>query len=163
MFRSLFPFRRLLATSFLLVFVNVLAGQCYCATMRQQPVNKSASQLAAKPAPMLPGHACCRAAAAAKAKKAASKQAFSTQKKHSSGSDNCCRNKAASLVATPSDPAAKVLASLAPALLPAAADFAFRPALAGQWDRTAPVRLVSPQHLPPKIPDIRIFIQSLTV
>jgi hypothetical protein len=32
-----------------------------------------------------------------------------------------------------------------------------------QWDRTQPVLLVARRQLKPKIPDIRIFIQSLTV
>ena len=32
-----------------------------------------------------------------------------------------------------------------------------------QWDRTRPVLLVARRQLTPKIPDIRIFIQSLTV
>ncbi|RYE04708.1 MAG: hypothetical protein EOP33_08755 [Rickettsiaceae bacterium] len=61
MFRSLFPFRRLLATSFLLVFVNVFVGQCWCATVN--PVSEAprpaavTHHLAKKPAhPGCHGH-----------------------------------------------------------------------------------------------------------
>ena len=125
MFRSLFPFRRLLATSFLLVFVNVLAGQCYCASLRQAAGAQLGTNTAAKPAPMAPGHACCRAAAAKEAAMAAKPTATSHQK-HPSGADDCCRKKAASLVATLDGAAAKALAE-APALLPAPLSFHFRP------------------------------------
>ena len=61
--------------------------------------------------------------------------------------------------------AAAVVAAYAAAeaLLPAALDVQFSALAAGHWDRTAAVRLVLPQHLPPKIPDIRIFLRSLTV
>ena len=160
MFHSLFPFRRLLATSFLLVFVNVLAGQCYCASLR--PTASKTVSTAAKPAPMAPGHACCRAAAAAKAKHtAATKPAASSHKKHPVGADDCCRKKAASVVAGLDNPTAKLLAP-APALLPEDVIFSFRPR-AGQWNRKLAVQLVPRGHLPPKIPDIRIFIQSLIV
>ncbi len=60
MFRSLFPFRRLLATSFLLVFVNVFVGQCWCATVNPGPAMQMAvveHPVAAKPThPGCPGH-----------------------------------------------------------------------------------------------------------
>ena len=160
MFRSLFPFRRLLATSFLLVFVNVLAGQCYCASLRRAAGAQPGTNTATKPAPMAPGHACCRAAAVKEAAMAA-KPTAASHHQHPSGADDCCRKKAASLVATLDGAAAKALAE-APALLPAPLSFHFRP-LAGQWNRTLPVQLVPRRYLPPKIPNIRIFIQSLTV
>ena len=162
MIRRLFPFRRLLATSFLLVFVNVWAGQCYCASLRSAAAGaRQPGRSAAKPAPMAPGHACCRAAAAKKAGRLAAKSAGNSHQPHPSGADDCCRKKAASLLATLDAAAAKALAD-APALLPAPLSFHFRP-LAGQWNRTLPVQLVPRRQLPPKIPDIRIFIQSLTV
>ena len=159
MFRHLFPFRRLLATSFLLVFVNVLAGQCWCAT-RQQPAARATAKTAA-PAPMAPDHACCRAAAARKATAGMTKQRAATREKQPK-SDDCCRKKAAALVATPHKPGHQAVLPLAPAVLPETVAPNMRP-LAGQWSRTLPVQLVPPRHLPPKIPDIRIFIQSLTV
>ncbi len=157
MFRSLFPFRRLLATSFLLVFVNVFVGQCWCATVNPMP---AALPMAAmthheveKPAhPGCHGHG------------AVSKH----QEKHdghpakSSTNHDCCKDKSASLLSSLTAPVEKHLLTAAPALLPAATAFYFQP-LAGKWHRTAAVALVPPRHLPPKIPDIRIFIQSLTV
>ncbi|MDQ2794401.1 MAG: hypothetical protein M3Y12_10405, partial [Bacteroidota bacterium] len=75
---------------------------------------------------------------------------------------DCCKDKSASLLSSLTTPSQKHLLISAPAVLPTAIEFHFRP-LAGQWDRTATVSLVSPRHLKPKIPDIRIFIQSLTV
>ena len=162
MFRSLFLFRRLLATSFLLVFVNVFAGQCYCASMRQAvAAGPTQNAPAAKPAPMQPGHACCKAAAR-KGKLATSPAAKPPHQQKHSDKGNCCKDKSATLLSSLSTPAEKQLFTLAPALLPEAPAFHFRPA-AGQWNQASAVTLVLREHLPPKIPDIRIFIQSLTV
>ncbi|WP_035567973.1 hypothetical protein [Hymenobacter sp. IS2118] len=162
MFRSLFPFRRLLATSFLLVFVNVFAGQCYCAGMRQAAaIGLAQNKPAARPAPMAPGHACCQATAR-KGKVATRPDAKQQhQQKHSDKGD-CCKDKSATLLSSLTTPAEKQLFALAPALLPTATAFHFRPA-AGAWNPARAVTLVLREHLPPKIPDIRIFIQSLTV
>ncbi|WP_426059828.1 hypothetical protein [Hymenobacter sp. B1770] len=162
MFRSLFPFRRLLATTFLVVFVNVLAGQCWCATLKvPRATNVTLVQQAAKK----PAHAGCHGHGAT----AKNDQGSTAQKKAShqhsskkSSTDDCCRDKTASLLSSLTTPAEKHLFSPAPALLPAATEFHFRP-LAGKWNRTAAVALVPARHLKPKIPDIRIFIQSLTV
>ena len=165
MFRSLFLFRRLLATSFLLVFVNVFAGQCYCASMRQVAATGATqatqNESAAKSAPMQPGHACCKAAAR-KGKLATSPAAKPPHQQKHSDKGNCCKDKSASLLSSLTTPAEKQLFTLAPALLPEAPAFHFRPA-AGQWNQASAVTLVLREHLPPKIPDIRIFIQSLTV
>ena len=162
MFRSLFLFRRLLATSFLLVFVNVFAGQCYCASMRQvAATGPTQNEPAAKPAPMQPGHACCKAAAR-KGKLATSPAAKSPHQQKHSDKGNCCKDKSATLLSSLTTPAEKQLFTLAPVLLPEATAFHFRPA-AGQWNQASAVTLVLREHLPPKIPDIRIFIQSLTV
>ncbi len=157
MFRSLFPFRRLLATSFLLVFVNVFVGQCWCATVN--PVSEAprpaavTHHLAKKPAhPGCHGHG-------------AMAEHHAKQKGHSpksSRNHDCCKDKSASLLSSLTTPAQKHLLIPAPAIMPTAIEFHFRP-LAGKWDRTATVALVPIRHLKPKIPDIRIFIQSLTV
>ncbi|MCC2547445.1 hypothetical protein LJY25_13400 [Hymenobacter sp. BT175] len=157
MFRSLFLFRRLLATSFLVVFVNVFVGQCYCASLSAPKAPATKTRAVAAPAPMKPGHACCRKAA--ERRDQASRKA--QHQKHA-GADGCCRQKSATLLASLSSEATKQLLSPAPAVLPATPDFHF-PAAPVKWDPTVAVRLVPPQHLPPKIPDIRIFLQSLTV
>lgn len=160
MFRSLFPFRRLLATSFLLVFVNVFVGQCFCATINPvlaAPVAKAS--VAKKPThPGCHGHDKARA----QTKSAKTKQAHSKHGPRPAGKENCCKDNSAAILKSLATPGEKQLLSPAPALLPASNDFFFRPA-AGQWDRTHAVVLVLREHLPPKIPDIRIFIQSLTV
>ena len=157
MFRSLFPFRRLLATSFLLVFVNVFVGQCWCATLNPLPVAPRLAAAAHQQVekPMHPG---CHG-------HGAMAEHHTKQKGHSpksSRNHDCCKDKSASLLSSLTTPAQKHLLIPAPAILPTAIEFHFRP-LAGKWDRTATVALVPPRHLKPKIPDIRIFIQSLTV
>jgi hypothetical protein len=157
MFRSLFPFRRLLATSFLLVFVNVFVGQCYCATVNQPMAARLMASHCADTPPAKPSHPGCHGHA-----KANKKSGAGHQHKKSSRSHDCCKDKSASLLSSLATPSQKQLLSPAPALLPDAVAFHFRP-LAGQWNRTLPVQLVPRRHLPPKIPDIRIFIQSLTV
>jgi hypothetical protein len=157
MFRSLFPFRRLLATSFLLVFVNVFVGQCWCASVNPAqmapPMAAMSHHETEKPAhPGCHGHG-------------AVAEHHGKHKGHpakSGTNHDCCKDKSASLLSSLTSPAQKQLLVPAPALLPEAMDFHFRPA-AGKWDRTCAVTLVPREHLPPKIPDIRIFIQSLTV
>jgi len=159
MFRSLFPFRRLLATSFLLVFVNVFVGQCYCATLNPAP----AAPLVKAPVANTPGHPGCHGHNPAKAAQELAKAKHPhDHKSNTSDKEDCCKDNSAAILKSLATPGEKQLLSPAPALLPASSDFFFRPA-AGQWDRTHSVVLVLREHLPPKIPDIRIFIQSLTV
>ena len=156
MFRHLFPFRRLLATSFLLVFVNVFVGQCWCAT--GGPVS-AATVASYHKQPAKPSHPGCHGHGGALAKQKG-KAKHSHEK--SGVKHDCCKDKSASLLSSLSGPSHKHLLMPAPAVLPTATAFHFRPR-AGKWDRTGAVALVRPRHLKPKIPDIRIFIQSLTV
>ena len=175
MFHRLHRFRRLLATTFLAVFVNVLVGQCWCTTGQPgpaagQPTAAGAAKsccpamaAAAAPAPK----SCCghgRATAPAAGQVATAPHRGGQPAPHSSGNHNCCRNKSASLLAALAAPAGQHLLPLAPALLPEVAAFYFPPrAATAEWGHPAAVRRMPPRHLPPKIPDIRIFIQSLTV
>jgi hypothetical protein len=157
MFRSLFPFRRLLATSFLLVFVNVFVGQCWCASVKPAPMAPPMTAMGHHEATK-PAHPGCHGHGAVA-------EHHGKHKGHPAKSPrnhDCCKDKSASLLSSLTTPAQKHLFTPAPAVLPAAIEFHFRP-LAGKWDRTATVALVPPRHLKPKIPDIRIFIQSLTV
>lgn len=166
MFRHLFPCRRLLATSFLLVFVNVFVGQCWCATINP-PVRGGASlpppagHCAADAPAAKSSHPGCHGHGVAQARNDYHKGAHPTRK--SQRSHDCCKDKSASLLSSPTTPAEKQLFTPAPALLPAALIFHFPALAAGQWDRTAAVRLVPPQHLPSKIPNIHIFLRSLTI
>ena len=159
MFRHLFPFRRLLATSFLLVFVNVLAGQCWCATTN--PASAAPALVAKVTAPEKPAHPGCpghgKAANPTPTQGKHPHQPVKPFDKH-----GCCKDNSASVLSSLTTPGEKHLLAPAPALPPANNDFFFRPA-AGQWNRTQAVILVLRERLPPKIPDIRIFIQSLTV
>ena len=148
MYRHLFRFRRLLATSFLLVFVNVFVGQCWCAVLN--PVPAAGSTVAARPAhPGCKGHGGAR-------------KAHRNGHGRTTGAHDCCKDKSATVLAALARPTSQQWQLVAPALLPAAADAYFRPA-AGQWRRAATARPVPRWHWPPKIPDIRVFIQSLTV
>ncbi|MCB2379212.1 hypothetical protein LGH70_16555 [Hymenobacter sp. BT635] len=160
MFRSLFPFRRLLATSFLLVFVNVFVGQCWCATLNSALAAPVTQAVAAKK----PSHPGCHGhgKTTARQKPANASHDHGLGGSQPAGKQECCQDNSAAILKSLVVPAEKQLLSHAPALLPASNDFFFRPA-AGQWDRTHAVVLVLREHLPPKIPDIRIFIQSLTV
>ena len=159
MFHRLLHFRRLLATTFLIVFVNVFVGQCWCATANPTLRNPAAgSAHCSMPAPATAAHACCQAMAKAGKHGAISRRpAKKTSSKH-----DCCKDKSASLLASLTIPAEKHLIGPALAVLPTAIEFHFR-SLAAQWNRTGAVVLVPPRQLKPKIPDIRIFIQSLTV
>ena len=157
MFRTLFPIRRLLATSFLLVFVNVFVGQCWCATVNPMPVAPPMAALGHHEVEK-PAHPGCHGHGAV----AEHHGKHEGHPSKSTSNHDCCKDKSASLLSSLTSPVEKDLLVSAPAVLPTAIAFHFRP-LAGQWDRTATVTLVSPRHLRPKIPDIRIFIQSLTV
>ena len=158
MFRSLFPFRRLLATSFLLVFVNVFVGQCWCATV--YPVQSAPSMEAmGHHEAQKPAHPGCHGHGVVAEHQPKQKHGHPTK---STRNHDCCKDKSVSLLSSLTTPAQKHLFIPAPAVLPMAIAFHFRP-LAGRWDRTATVALFAPRQLKPKIPDIRIFIQSLTV
>jgi hypothetical protein len=158
MYRSLYPFRRLLSTSFLLVFVNVFLGQCWCATVNATPLEQPARALL----PQKPTHPGCHGHGKAMAQPTAAGRHEHKSDSKSTGTHECCKDKSASLLSSLTTPAEKHLMPPAPALVPVTPDFYFRPAT-GHWDRTRAVILVPREHLPPKIPDIRIFIQSLTV
>lgn len=158
MLRNLFLFRRLLATSFLLVFVNVFVGQCWCATVNPAAAAPRAMDLAHHKTVEKPAHPGCHG-------HGAPAEHSSKHRGHSSKSTSrhdCCKDKSASLLSSLTAPVQKQLLVLAPAVLPAAIAFHFRPR-ASQWARNQSVTLVPARHLKPKIPDIRIFIQSLTV
>ncbi|WP_460578025.1 hypothetical protein [Hymenobacter coalescens] len=151
-----------MATSFLLVFVNVFVGQCWCAVINPvvaAPVPKTLPPVGKPTHAGCHGHA-TKQPAPANAKHAQQKSESKPGK--SAGSHDCCKDNSAAVFKSLATPGEKQLLAPAPALLPVASDFFFRPA-AGRWDRSRSVVLVPRKHLPPKIPDIRIFIRSLTV
>jgi hypothetical protein len=156
MFRTLFPFHRLLATSFLLVFVNVLVGKCWCATNNLPQPAASMAAMCHHKAP--PAHLGCHEHVSTVAQHP--KQPGHLPK--STRCPDCSKNKAASLLSSLTAAIQKNVVTPVPAILPVVMELFFRPQ-AGKWDRTGVVALVPPRHLKPKIPDIRIFIQSLIV
>lgn len=159
--------RRLTAMTFLVIFLNVTVGQCLCAVARPQPLTTGTGTAA-------PSHPGCAGHAEAKPVAHAHHEAHEhvghkphlhDSSKRSTGKTNhdCCKDKSASVLAGLSAPSVSKLVPGVPMWLspPPVLDFSFARFTA--WNRAQAVLLVPPQHLPPKIPDIRIYIQSLTV
>ncbi|MDU0371960.1 hypothetical protein ACFPAF_16280 [Hymenobacter endophyticus] len=142
-----------MATTFLVVFVNMWLGHCVCAanlSSRAGAAHATASK------PMAPGCQQQRTATLA------IHQGTPAHDQQLSAGHDCCQGKLVAKQTLLAAAVEKQLHSPAPALLPEATSFFFQPA-ASHWDPTAAVVLVSRQVLPPKIPDIRIFIGSLTI
>lgn len=76
---------------------------------------------------------------------------------------NGCGTHVATFFASLGNPPAVAMAPAAPLWLsqPPVLDFSF--ARGEAWVHEQPVALVPPRHLKPKIPDVRVFIQSLTI
>lgn len=140
MLHSFYHFRRLLATTCLVVFANVLVGQCWCASAR----------------PARAAHSGCRRAAAGPA--GCCRPAPSGHHTHS----GCCRDQKASLLTRLGQPAGPATLLPGPALLPVALALPPQP-WADRRNHRRAVRRGPAQQLPPKIPDIRICLRSLTV
>lgn len=97
-------------------------------------------------------HSCC------------AKKAAEAQRKQSKKAECCTHEKAAKWADVPDGPLVKLLHDGSQALDLPPSTFEWQPARwAGAWDCTLAVRLVPPRHLPPKIPDIRVFLRSLIV
>lgn len=154
--------RRLTAMTFLVVFLNVTVGQCLCAVAGPRPV----AVAPASPAhPGCKGHAAPKPAAPAnhgRHGQAGHQDHHDDRHKEPKGHD-CCKDKSASVLAGLSAPSIHKLAPDTPQWLSTPPVLSYSFARFTAWDRARPVLLVPPQHLPPKIPDIRIYIQSLTV
>ena len=145
---------RLTAASLLALFVSALGLVGVCAVWCG-PLHGTGVGLTVTANPQAGLHSCC-------AKKAA--DAAEAHQKQSKKAECCAHEKAAKWANVPDGPLTKLLADGPPALAlpPGALDW--QPVrLAGTWNRAQPVRLVPPRHLPPKIPDIRVFLHSLTV
>ncbi|MGY2132090.1 hypothetical protein ACW9KT_07670 [Hymenobacter sp. HD11105] len=78
-------------------------------------------------------------------------------------SDECCRDKTSAFFASLTHPPKHSLDKSMPLYLALPPASSFTLAHFQAWDRTQPVLLVPPAHLKPKIPDIRVFIGSLTI
>lgn len=166
MFRLKTHSRRVTAASLLVVFLNVFFGQVVCALAmpataahghhHKHPAGTPAHEHK-HPVPASHGH---DHGVAAKHHHDGSKAPVP----HKHGSKGaCCQDDAAAVwasLAHPPKAGIEKMAFMPVALPPAPVALLAR---FQQWDRSQPVLLVARRQLKPKIPDIRIFIQSLTV
>jgi hypothetical protein len=163
--------RRATAATFLVVFLNVLFGQLVCAMAMLPTVGQApAAGLSHQHAPGTAPHHHESAAGATDHDHAAAGHSHHHEEKnqapqsHKRGAkDSCCHDDAASVWASLAHPpkvgiekSLALVVALPPAPTVLVARFQ-------RWDRTGSVLLVARRQLKPKIPDIRIFIQSLTV
>ena len=166
MFRLKTQSRRVTAASLLVVFLNVFFGQVVCALAmpaaathkhhHEHPAGTPAHRHE-HPVPHSHGH---EHGTTAKHQHHDS-EAPAPHKHGSKGA--CCQDDAAAVwasLAHPPKAGIEKMAVMPVALPPAPVALLAR---FQQWDRSQPVLLVARRQLKPKIPDIRIFIQSLTV
>lgn len=150
------PFtQRFTALTLLLLFLQVTVGQCLCAAAVGPWASPAARQHEHRPAP--PTHSGCHGHALAE---------HHAPGKHHHGParpDNCCKDKSAAILKALTTPPTAKLALDGPFVLglPPGQDFTF--ARSAAWSPELAVVLVPPHYLPPKIPDIRVFLRSLTV
>lgn len=156
MFR-LSPFtQRFTAIILLLLFLQVTVGQCLCAAAIGPRATAAASEH--QPAKLRYAHPGCHGHGPAE---------HHAPGKHRPGpakqSHDCCKDKSAAVLKALTTPPTAKLALGGPFVLglPPVQGFTF-PRFAA-WRREQAVVLVPPQHLPPKIPDLRVFLRSLTV
>ena len=153
--------RRVTAATLLVVFLNVFFGQAVCALVL--PASPHEHQAAGRGVHHHESEA--PEAHHDHATGGAKQHTHDTPASHShkSGSKgSCCQDDAAAVWASLTHPPKVGIDKMVPLVFTMPAAFAFV-ARAHQWDRTRPVLLVARRQLKPKIPDIRIFIQSLTV
>jgi hypothetical protein len=176
MFRLKTHSRRTMAASLLVVFLNVFFGQVVCAlAMPTAPaVGHEHEHSAGTPAhghkqghEHQAPHAHGQGHSHGKEHGATAKHhhdEHETPGSHKHGPKGaCCQDDAAAVwasLAHPPKAGIEKMAFMPVALPPAPLALVVR---FQQWDRTRPVLLVARRQLKPKIPDIRIFIQSLTV
>ncbi|MBG8555787.1 hypothetical protein [Hymenobacter guriensis] len=174
MFRLKTHSRRTMAASLLVVFLNVFFGQVVCALA--MPVAPAVGQPHQHPAGTLAhehkqehkaphsheeGHSHGKEPGATAKHEHHESETPAPHKHGSKGA--CCQDDAAAVwasLAHPPKAGIEKMAFMPVALPPAPLALVVR---FQQWDRTRPVLLVARRQLKPKIPDIRIFIQSLTV
>ena len=142
MYRLSALMRRLTAVTFLVTYLGLFAGQAFC-TGTADPFAETGRA------------ACCMGKACAGMGNMATKD-------KNSKSPDCSKRGIARLLASQASPQGHSFLLAPPALLPETAISV--PFLRfTRWSPAQKVALVPARHLPPKIPDIRIYIQSLTV
>lgn len=142
---------RVTAFALLTLFVSALGLLGVCAVWCG-PMHGTGVVLAGAPAAKAQQHSCC------------AKKAAEVQRKPSKKAECCTHEKVAKWAGVPDGPLVKLLQDGPQALYLPPGVLDWQPARwVGVWDRTLAVRLVPPRHLPPKIPDIRVFLRSLIV
>lgn len=142
MYRLSALMRRLTAVTFLVTYLVMFAGQAFC-TGTGDPFAKTGRA------------ACCIG-------KACAGMGKMTTKGKDPKSPDCNKRGIARLLAAQASLQGQSFLIAAPALLPETAICLPFPQFT-RWCQAQKVALVPTRHLPPKIPDIRIYIQSLTV
>ena len=174
MFRLKTPSRRAVAASLLVVFLNVFFGQVVCAlALPAAPAPGSEHHHPAGTPPHKhepkashahgTGHAATAHDATAQHHHDEREGPLPGPHKHGGKGGACCQDDAAAVwasLAHPPKAGLEKMAFLPVALPPAPLTLVV---CSQHWDRTRPVLLMARRQLRPKIPDIRIFIQSLTV
>ncbi len=166
MFRLKTRSRRTMAASLLVVFLNVFFGQVVCALAmpavpvtghhHNHPVGTPAHKHEQKAS-----HSLGKEQSVTAKHQHSNSEAPGTHKHGPKGA--CCQDDAAAVWASLAHPPKAGIEKMAfmPVALPTAPLVLV--ARFQQWDRSRPVLLVARRQLKPKVPDIRIFIQSLTV
>lgn len=134
--------RRLTAVTFLVTYLGMFAGQAFCIGTGDPFAQTGRAT-------------CCMGKACAGMGKMATKG-------KDPKSPDCNKRGIARLLAAQASPQGHSFLIAAPALLPEIAVSLPFPRFT-RWSQAQKVALVPTRHLPPKIPDIRIYIQSLTV
>ncbi|QNE40837.1 hypothetical protein F1C16_15330 [Hymenobacter sp. NBH84] len=136
--------RRLTAATFLVAFLSMFAGRCFCA-----PIGSEVKA---------PKMTCCT--------KMAGKQCEGMSKTgHPSGSTDKsdCETPVKAFFAALAGPPSHDVSVDAPLWMVLPPTFNFEFARYVRWEQARPVALVPRRHLKPKIPDIRVFTHSLTI
>lgn len=136
--------RRLTAVTFLVTYLSVFAGQAFCTGSADPWAKDGVASCCVGMKMQCPGMA-----------KLAAKGKIPRQ-------PDCNKRSAARLLASQSAPPSHAFQAPTPALLPEPLRLGSFPRFTS-WQRAQKVVLVPRRHLKPKIPDIRIYIQSLTV
>jgi hypothetical protein len=170
MYKLTVPVRRRVAASLLGVFLSVFAVQFLCLCFGVQARSLVPAVAAASAAAPHHDHAAGTSAHshAATHKHEHKAIAHHHDQKQVAGheqkqSDECCRDKTSTFFASLTHPPKLSFDKGMPLHMAPPLANSLVVAHFGAWDRTMPVLLVPPAHLKPKIPDIRVFIGSLTI
>jgi hypothetical protein len=172
MYKLTAPVRRRVAASLLGVFLSVFVVQflCLCFGVQARSLPTAVALSAASASHSHAADAPAHTHASAHQHEHKATPAAAHQHSHDAvagqpqeKSDDCCRDKTSAFFASLTHPPKHSLDKAMPLYVALPPVNSFTLAHFQAWDRTQPVLLVPPAHLKPKIPDIRVFIGSLTI